>query len=418
MQNSTKILNQFGQYLSFRRVVSGKKIPFYTYWVSRFYQESNKPLKGPVQEVDIEQFLKRMEQVKEPWQIAQARDAIRLFLFYKDRSSPSNRSENPNVEKEWTEALTRMVKMLRLKQLSLRTEKTYLYWVRSFKSFSEGRSPFDLRSAHVKNYLTFLAAEKRVSAPTQNQAFNALLFFYRYILDCDIGDLGTVVRAPHRRRLPVVLTRLELDQIFNQLSGVRQLMAQTIYGGGLRLEECLKLRVKDIDFERGRLTVRFGKGGKDRETVFPESLKIPMQRHFEKIRVLFDHDRQQEVPGVELSFALERKYPNAGKEWGWQWVFPSMKLSVDPRSKIVRRHHIHSTNLQRQIKAAANSAGITKRVSVHCLRHSFATHLLEDGYDIRTIQEQLGHASIRTTMIYTHVAGKNLLGVKSPLDRR
>jgi integron integrase len=301
--------------------------------------------------------------------------------------------------------------------LSLRTEKTYISWIRSFQRFLDDRSPYDINSDHVKNFLTYLAAERKVAAATQNQAFNALLFLYRYILDQDIDNLADVVRAPRRRRLPVVLTKPEICRLFDRLTGVNRLMAQIIYGGGLRLKECLKLRIKDMDFERGRVIVRFGKGGKDRETIFPESIQSHVKEHIESIRVFYDRDLKKNVSGVELPGALERKYPNAGKEWAWQWVFPSKKLSVDPRSGIVRRHHLHPTNLQRQIKCAVQKAKITKRVTVHTLRHSFATHLLENGYDIRTIQELLGHSSLRTTMIYTHVAGKNLLGVKSPLDQ-
>jgi integron integrase len=256
--------------------------------------------------------------------------------------------------------MNQMIKIIRLKQLSPRTEKTYLSWVRSFKRFIGSQSPYDLNSKHVKNYLTFLAAEKRVSASTQNLAFNALLFLYRYILECDIGDIKNVVRARRQRRIPVVLTRSEIDMVLNQLAGTNQLMAKIIYGAGLQLKECLKLRIKDIDFDRGRVTVWFGKGGKDRETVFPDSLKLQLKEHIRKLRTLYAADREQDVPGVELPYALERKYPNAGKEWSWQWMFPSKKLSVDPRSKIVRRHHVHPSNLQRQLKKSLIKSAFTK----------------------------------------------------------
>lgn len=416
MQNQSDLLKQFRQYLSSRRFVPDRKLPYYAYWVQQFYLDTKKPLHGDVQNVEIDRFLNKIGQVKEQWQVLQAREAIRLFLFFRERSSKPRRPHCANAEKDWSEAFDQTVKLIRLRQLSHKTEKTYIYWLRSFRRFAEDRSPSSVRSADVKSYLIYLASERRVSASTQNQAFNALLFFYRYILDLEIGDLGDVVRATRRRRLPVVLTKSQVHMVLNELSGANALMARIIYGGGLRLEECLKLRIKDIDFERRQITIRFGKGGKDRVTVLPETLIITLQNHIQKTRSFFSQDRKKEVPGVELPFALERKYPNAGKEWGWQWVFPSAKLSIDPRSGIVRRHHVHPTNLQRQLKKAVERAGITKKVSVHTLRHSFATHLLEDGYDIRTIQTLLGHSSLRTTMIYTHVAAKNLMGVKSPLD--
>ena len=212
------------------------------------------------------------------------------------------------------------------------------------------------------------------------------------------------------------MTKQEVFQLFDHINGTNLLMAQICYGCGLRLRECIKLRVKDIDFEQCCLTVRSGKGDKDRQTVFPESLKNDFRRHLEKVRELYEKDRTDDIDGVCLPNALERKYINAGKEWIWQWVFPSKSLSVDPRTKKIRRHHIHPNTLQKQIKKAALNAGLTKRITVHTLRHSFATHLLEKGYGIRTIQELLGHSSVQTTMIYTHVASKNKLGVKSPLD--
>ena len=214
-----------------------------------------------------------------------------------------------------------------------------------------------------------------------------------------------------------MLTKREVQKIFDRMSGTKRLMAMLIYGCGLRLFECLRLRIKDVDLERDTLIVRSGKGGKDRQTVLPESLKDDLIRHMDSIRSIYDQDRKKGVPGVAMPHALERKYPQTGKEWGWFWLFPSKSLSVDPVSGRVRRHHIHQASIQKSVKKAALEAGITKNASVHTLRHSFATHLLEDGYDIRTIQELLGHKNLQTTMIYTHVASRNVLGVKSPLDR-
>jgi len=305
--------------------------------------------------------------------------------------------------------------MLPLKHLSLRTEQTYLGWVRRFYRFLNGLSPYSLDSTHVKDFLTYLAVERKVAASTQNQAFNAILFLFRHILDKQIDEIGDAVRAKKKRRLPVVLTKSEINRLLDQMSGTNLLMAKTIYGCGLRLRECLHLRIKDIDFSRMAVTVR-GKGDKDRETVLPGSIKGTMINHIESVRKIYEKDRENGLAGVQLSGALERKLPNAGKEWAWFWVFPSHKISVDPTTNIIRRHHIYTGNLQRQIKQAGIRAGIPKRITVHALRHSFATHLLEKGHDIRTIQDLLGHADLRTTMIYTHVVSKNRLGIISPLD--
>ncbi len=310
-----------------------------------------------------------------------------------------------------------MVRMLRLKHRAHNTEKTYLYWLRYFYRHTNGKPPNDLCSSDVKDFLTKLAVENKVAASTQNQAFNALLFFFRHVLDINIEDLNEVARAPRKRRLPVVLTKGEISALFNHLSGKKLLMAQLIYGCGLRLTECLNLRIKDLDFKRQRIVVRSGKGDKDRETLFPKLLEKDLYQQVNRVWNIYLKDVDANVPGVYLPNALERKFPNAGKEWHWQWIFPSGVLSSDPVSGIVRRHHLHQSVLQKHIKKAACTAKIPKRVTVHTLRHSFATHLLENGYDIRTIQELLGHASLRTTMIYTHVAGKNFLGVKSPLDQ-
>ncbi len=306
--------------------------------------------------------------------------------------------------------------MLRLRRRSISTEKAYLSWLRSFYRFVNGKSPDKLDNTDVKDFIIHLAANLKVAPSTQNQTFNAILFFYRFVLDQQIDDMQGALRARRKRRLPVVLTKQEVQTVFGYMKETNLLMAQTIYGCGLRLRECLKLRIKDVDLKRNRLTVMGGKGDKDRVTILPESIKPDLDAHIKLLWALYLKDQKMRAPGVELPYALGRKYPNAGKEWPWQWVFPARSLSVDPRSKVVRRHHLHPSNLQKHLKKAAKRAGIHKRVTVHTLRHSFATHLLENGYDIRTIQELLGHSSVRTTMVYTHVAGKNLMGVKSPLD--
>ena len=255
-----------------------------------------------------------------------------------------------------------------------------------------------------------------MSSSTQNQALNAIVFVYRHVFEKDIEDQINSVRARRKRRLPVVLTFKEATNIFDKMSGLYCLMAKLIYGCGLRLQECLSLRIKDVDIEQSIVIVRSGKGDKDRRTVLPESLKDELLHQISSVREIYEQDRKDNINGVYLPGALEKKYPNAGKEWGWFWLFPAKTLSIDPRSRIVRRHHQHPAALQRAFKEAVIKAGITKQASVHTLRHSFATHLLEKGYDIRTIQELLGHTNLQTTMIYTHVATKNILGVRSPLD--
>ena len=273
-----------------------------------------------------------------------------------------------------------------------------------------------LSEQDLKNFLSFLAVDRKVSAATQRLAFNALLFLYRNILSVAISELATVVPSRVPRRLPVVLTGDEIRKIFEGLNGTFRLMAALIYGGGLRLQECLSLRVKDVDFGRGCLTIRAGKGGKDRETVLPESLVGELKLHLIKVKDLYDRDRRKGMPGVPLSGALESKYASASREWSWFWVFPSKSLSIDPRTRAVLRYHLYPTTLQKAFRDAVRTSGVTKQATIHTLRHSFATHLIEKGYDIRTIQELLGHSDVSTTMIYTHVATRNKLGVASPAD--
>jgi len=269
----------------------------------------------------------------------------------------------------------------------------------------------------ITQFLSALAVDGHVSASTQNQALCALLFLYRHVLDQNVGWLDDVVRAKRPQRLPVVLTRHEVKALLGALEGVHWLMASLLYGAGLRLLECLRLRVKDIDFSTNQLVVREGKGNKDRVTVLPTSVKAPFAAHLVSVRALHQRDLEHGFGRVYLPDALHQKYPNADREWGWQWVFPASQLSVDPRSGERRRHHVHESVLQKAVRAAARQAGIVKPVGCHTLRHSFATHLLEGGYDIRTIQELLGHRDVSTTMIYTHVLNRGGKGVASPADR-
>lgn len=305
---------------------------------------------------------------------------------------------------------------IRVKHYSLRTETQYIQWVRRFILFHGKRHPRDMGAQEVEAFLTHLAVEGNVAAATQNQALSALLFLYREVLDMDLPWLGNMVRAKLPKRLPVVLTRQEVKAVLEQMSGTYHLMAALLYGTGMRLMECVRLRVKDVDFERGEILVRDGKGTKDRVTMLPQALNEDLRAHLQKRRVLFEADGRLGKAAVFMPDALARKYPNAPQEWSWQYMFPSGSLSVDPRSGEERRHHLDEKLLQRAMKRAVQAAGIAKPATPHTLRHSFATHLLQSGYDIRTVQELLGHSDVSTTMIYTHVLNKGGRGVVSPLD--
>jgi integron integrase len=306
---------------------------------------------------------------------------------------------------------------IRVRHYSLRTEATYVHWIKRFIFFHEKRHPAEMREQEIGQFLSALAVEQRVSASTQNQALNALVFLYRHVLKLDVGQLENLVRAKQSQRLPVVLRKHEVKALLDALEGVPWLMGHLLYGAGLRLMECLRLRVKDIDFSANSIVVREGKGNKDRITMLPLTVKAPLVAHLTRVRELHQRDLAQGFGSVYLPDALHRKYPDAPKEWGWQWVFPAAQLSVDPRSGERRRHHLQEAVLQRAIRGAAQQIGLIKPVGCHTLRHSFATHLLEDGYDIRTIQELLGHKDVSTTMIYTHVLNRGGKGVTSPSDR-
>ena len=306
---------------------------------------------------------------------------------------------------------------IRVKHYSIRTETQYLQWIKRFIFFHGKRHPRDLGAVEVEAFLSHLATEGNVSASTQNQALSALLFLYREVLGVVLPWMDTMVRAKKPQRLPVVLNRSEITLVMERMEGTYSLMARLLYGTGMRLMECCRLRVKDIDFGRREILIREGKGAKDRVTMLPETLILPLQEHLAKRRRLYEDDFAKGMAEVFLPDALARKYPSAASEWAWQYVFPSGSYSVDPRSGHERRHHIDEKLLQRAVKRAVVASGITKLATPHTLRHSFATHLLESGYDIRTVQELLGHSDVSTTMIYTHVLNKGGRGVVSPLDR-
>ncbi|MCK9396888.1 MAG: integron integrase [Methylobacter sp.] len=306
---------------------------------------------------------------------------------------------------------------IRVKHYSIRTETQYVQWIKRFILFHNKRHPQEMGTAEVEAFLTHLAVEGLVAASTQNQALSALLFLYKEVLGIDLPWLNNVVRAKQPQRLPVVLTRSEVREVLARMKGMHGLMANMLYGTGMRLMECVRLRVKDVDFERNEILIRDGKGGKDRVTMLPSSIATGLQAHLEQRRMLFEDDKRIGKANAFLPDALATKYPNAAAEWCWQYIFPSGSYSVDPRSGAERRHHIDEKLLQRAMKKAVSAADIAKPATPHTLRHSFATHLLEAGYDIRTVQELLGHSDVSTTMIYTHVLNKGGRGVLSPLDQ-
>jgi integron integrase len=305
---------------------------------------------------------------------------------------------------------------IRLKHYSYRTELQYVGWIKRFILFHGKRHPTELGGPEVEAFLSHLATDRDVAAATQNQALAAILFLYKHVLGVELPWLDGVVRAKRPQRLPVVLSRDEVRSVLSHLTGTPWLVAGLLYGSGLRLLEALRLRVKDVDLEHPQITVRDGKGGKDRVTVLPAGLLEPLSVHLAKVRSQHEEALRLDYAGVELPFALARKYPRAHLEWGWQYVFPAPHPSRDPRSGAWRRHHLFPDIVQRQVRQAVHRAGITKPASCHTFRHCFATHLLESGYDIRTVQELLGHSDVKTTMIYTHVLNRGGRGVRSPLD--
>ncbi len=306
---------------------------------------------------------------------------------------------------------------LRVKHYSIRTEQTYSDWIKRYIYYHVKRHPKDMGAREIEAFLTHLAVDGKVAASTQNLAKSSILFLYREVLEIQLPWLENVTQAKAPKRLPVVLTVSEVQAVLSRLTGTHALIASLLYGGGMRLMEAVRLRVKDVEFARHEILVREGKGFKDRVTMLPESVTAALKAHMVKVKVLHEEDLAQGYGEVYLPFALDKKYPKAGREWGWQYIFPSKNLSVDPRSGKTRRHHVDEKGVQRAVKQAVRDAELVKPATPHTLRHSFATHLLQSGYDIRTVQELLGHSDVSTTMIYTHVLNKGGKGVVSPLDR-
>ena len=420
---NNSILPEFQGFLRSRKLVPEKNIPYFASWASKFLYFSNKnnQLDNNKLVMEFMDSLQKDHNIPD-WQIRQARQAIQLYMvnFKGKIVSDALSSGAGNIAKrsDVSQIIDEMKQHIRLKHYSLSTERTYLDWTKRFFGYVHeikgDETAFSVDD--IKQFLSHLAIKRRVSASTQNQAFHALLFLFRDVLGQEVGNLGDTVRAKHGTRLPVVLTIDEVKALFSSMTGTGLLIAQVLYGSGLRLMELARLRVKDIDFAMQVITVRSGKGDKDRTTVLPESVRDSLRDHLEKVKTLHKRDLASGHGEVYLPEALERKYPKAGREWCWQYAFPSSRLSVDPRSGKVRRHHISADIVQTAIASAVKKAGIIKHASVHTLRHSFATHLLQSGVNIREIQDLLGHKNVETTMIYTHVLRDMTHAPQSPLD--
>jgi len=314
--------------------------------------------------------------------------------------------------------LIRQMEMaLQARHYSTNTQDAYLRWLRRFLEFHDMRHPAEMGKDEINAYLSHLAIEREVSASTQNQALSAILFLYRYVLQREVGDLGDLIRAKRGTHLPIFLSREEVKQLLEHMDGETKLIASLLYGSGMRLMECLQLRVQDVDLRTRQITIRDGKGSKDRLTMLPEKLCRPLEEHLRNTRAIHQKDLKDGFGSVLLPYALSRKYPNASKQWGWQWIFPQKRRWRDAKNGWEGRHHLDESIIQRAVKAAVGAAGLEKRATCHTLRHSFATHLLEDEYDIRTVQELLGHNDLKTTMIYTHVLNRGPAAVRSPFDK-
>lgn len=324
--------------------------------------------------------------------------------------------ENTPEAKPTPKLFPMIIEHLRVKHYSKRTEEAYVQWIKRYILHHDKRHPRDMGASDVESFLTHLAVARNVSASTQNQAKSALLFLYKEVLEIELPWLDNVTQAKAPKRFPVVLNKQEVQALLNRLDGTTWLIVSLLYGSGLRVMECLRLRVKDIDFVKREILVREGKGFKDRVTMLPAALVEPLKQHLVRVQALHEEDLAAGFGEVFMPMALDKKYPNAGREWAWQYVFPSIKRSIDPTNNVIRRHHADEKTVQRAVKKAAKTANIAKLATPHTMRHTFATHLLEGGQDIRTVQELLGHADVSTTMIYTHVLNKGGLAVASPLD--
>ena len=448
---------------------------FYAHWVCQFFNRHRGRRRRDLGRVEIDAFLALLtnDSAVADWQVHQARDALEIYyeqfrgialepvstsneapesrcnmpvaapasagesILRRDKKKSLGKGQRriptPHVmaqptaiprparrhgasSVDWAALEKAIRSALRVEHYALKTEKTYLQWIRRFVGFHHNRRPSDMGSAEIHQFLSDLALNQKVAASTQNQALNAIVFLYRKVVRKEPGDFSDFPRARRGKRLPVVLSRQEVQSMLSQMDGAEGLLARLMYGTGMRVSEALRLRVQDLAFDRNEITVRSGKGDKDRRVPFPTSLKAELYQQLDGRRKQYESDREKNMHEVELPGSLARKYPKAPYEWSWQFVFAASDYSVDPRSGARRRHHLHEIRVQRAVKQAATEAGITARATPHTLRHCFATHLLEAGQDIRTVQELLGHSDVKTTMVYTHVLNKGPLGVVSPLD--
>jgi integron integrase len=421
-KKTQSMLPEFQKFLIEKDLVPQKNVQFFAHWVNRFigFARDKEIDSSSYQKAAIIEFLDTLrsdERIRD-WQLRQADDALRLYYFHYLGISGNSISSTAFFN-DFPSLMNEVIRMIRLLHYSYSTERAYKQWIERFIKYSlqpAGKTIADVNSQDFRDFLSHLAVKQRVSASTQNQAFNAILFLFRQVLGKDTGQLDNTVRAKRGQKIPVVLSVEEIAKIFSHMADPNLLMAEIIYGSGLRIMELARLRVKDIDFEANTLSIRSGKGDKDRSTVLPVAVKERLRTHLEKVKSLHESDLAKGFGEVFMPDALSRKYPNAAKEWAWQYVFPSSKLSVDPRTGKVSRHHISDKTIQDPFKIALRKSGIPKHASVHTLRHSFATHLLQAGVNIREVQSLLGHKNVETTMVYTHVLRNMTNAPKSPLD--
>lgn len=421
------ILPEFQQFLLNKSLTSQRYVPFYARWASKFLIYSNNTSE-PDLEKRMESFLAQLSQDHNiaDWQVDQARDALKLYIYHYDGNELSGLDANgtqivKNTHLKLPQVIGFSRDSIRIKHYAYRTESSYIGWVKRFYEYLLKTRKKDVEkenpsSEDVRNFLSHLALKLKVSSSTQNQAFNALLFLFRNVLMIELNDLKKTVRAKRGPKLPVVLSIEEVGKLFANVEGKHLLILQLLYGAGLRLMELARLRVQDIDFDADLIFVRGGKGDKDRSTVLPRCIKEQLVLHLQQAKLLHKKDLNDGYGEAYLPDALSRKYPNAGKEWRWQYVFPAVKLSMDPRGGKIRRHHISEKVIQNTVQNAVKKAGIAKHATVHTLRHSFATHLLMNGVNIREVQELLGHKNVETTMVYTHVLRDMGNAPESPLD--
>lgn len=449
--NDGSVWRRFSRALTARKINQGALVYYRNYVQHFLHRAQNTPVEQLTAQ-RVKNYLKYIPNnpALEDWQANQAVDAIHIFLrdvllvsfldeidwaAYKQKVTFNPHQViqmeeldipelieqrvqrfDPALQARYKVLLTKMVRILRVRNYSRRTEETYLMWANRFLWFIDGLPEVKISESQVRAYLEYLAIERRVAPNTQKQALNALSFLFKFGLERELGNIGDFIKARASKRLPVVLSKKEVKALFKQLDGIYYLMAGLLYGSGLRLMECVRLRVLDIDFDYNQIMVRNGKGFKDRVVPLPERLIDKLHQQVKEVQGIYESDRALGIDGVYMPYAMDRKFSNASKELKWQYLFPATRIATDQRSGKTRRHHLHETALQKAVTRAAQKAGISKRVHCHVLRHSFATHLLEAGHDIRTVQELLGHSDVATTMIYTHVLNKPGLSVRSPVD--